>query len=165
VERANAAERPLATLLRTLDHVGGYKEDPLRKKSALLAIILRQRPERFLHQAPDDEAPPIVDYHVQRSCLRMGLVKLTDEALAARIEARELLSAVAEAEVRESCYRAVAELAASSGRGMGAVDWFLFQNRRRCPEMSEPDCDSCPVDAVCAHATRLFQPVRPTTFY
>ena len=30
-----------------LDHVGGYREDPLRKKSALLAMILNNRPEKY----------------------------------------------------------------------------------------------------------------------
>ena len=48
---------------------------------------------------------------------------------------------------------------------MGAVDWFFFSARRRCPEMIEPDCPNCPVDPVCAHRKELFQPVRRTSFY
>ncbi len=165
VAQANATERPLAALLRRLDHVGGYKEDPLRKKSALLGLILRQRPERFLEAGDDDDAPPIVDYHVQRSCLRMGLVRVLDRRLAERLARRRLLGANDEAEVRGACARAVEELRRTSGRSMGAVDWFLFQNRSRCPEMAEPDCPRCPVDRVCAHRTELFQPVFRTTFY
>ena len=165
LDLANGSDRPLATLLRLLDHVGGYKEDPLRKKSALLAVILRQRPEGFLREAPDDDAPPIVDYHVQRSCLRMGMVEITEPSLARRVQQRRLLGAEQESEVRTACWQAVAELQRASGRPMGAVDWFLFQNRSRCPEMTEPDCPSCPVDPVCAHRRELFQPVIRTSFY
>jgi hypothetical protein len=54
---------------------------------------------------------------------------------------------------------------ALSGRSMGAVDWFFFNARRRCPEMTEPDCANCAIDSVCAHRKELFQPVRRTTFY
>jgi sugar/nucleoside kinase (ribokinase family) len=165
VAGANRTDRPLASLLGSLDHVGGYKEDPLRKKSALLAIILRQRPERFLRTAADDEAPPIIDYHVQRSCLRMGLVLVEDQELRRKLVERRLLEPGEESAVRRACHRAVEELGRLSGRSTGAVDWFLFQNRRRCPEMTEPECDHCPVDGVCAHLVELFQPVLPTTFY
>ncbi len=165
VAEANRARRPLATFLSLLDRIGGYKEDPLRKKSALLALILRQRPEGFLRVAEDEDVPPVVDYHVQRSCLRMGLVRVDDGALSRRLAARSLLEDEDERVVRGACYQAMARLQEPSGRTMGAVDWFFFQNRRRCPEMTEPDCASCPVDEVCAHRTKLFQPVRRTSFY
>jgi len=52
-----------------------------------------------------------------------------------------------------------------SGRSMGAVDWFFFGARQRCPEMAEPDCEPCAVNPVCAHRKELFQPVMRTTFY
>lgn len=165
VRQANAGERPLAALLGLLDRIGGYKEDPLRKKSALLAVILRQRPEAFLRHAVGDDAPPIVDYHVQRSCLRMGLVRIVEPKLRRRVERRELIDPASESEIRRACGLAVEELQRSSDRPMGAVDWFLFQNRTRCPEMSEPDCPRCPVDDACAHSRELFQPVLRTTFY
>jgi hypothetical protein len=48
---------------------------------------------------------------------------------------------------------------------MGAVDWFFFNARKRCPEMTEPDCKNCALDSVCAHRKDLFQPVRRTIFY
>jgi sugar/nucleoside kinase (ribokinase family) len=165
VARANAAPHPLAALLEQLDHVGGYKEDPLRKKSALLGLILRQRPEAFLRTVPDDGAPPVVDYHVQRSCLRLGLVRVGDEELRGRLASRRRVDAATERGVRAACCAAVRELCLASGREMGAVDWFLFQNRTRCPEMSEPDCERCPADPACLHARELFQPVFRTSFY
>ena len=165
VRRSNAAERPLRHLLGELDHVAGYKEDPLRKKSALLGIILRQRPEGFLESAAGDDAPPIVDYHVQRSCLRLGLVVVDDADMRERLAGRRLLEPIEEAEIRQTANEAVALLQSRSGLSMGALDAFLFENRSRCPEMSEPDCARCPVDEVCAHAKELFQPVLRTTFY
>ena len=63
--------------------------DPLRKKSTLLAIILQQRPERFLRVEPSERVPPIIDYHLQRSCLRTGLVRVRDAALREKLLARE----------------------------------------------------------------------------
>jgi hypothetical protein len=52
-----------------------------------------------------------------------------------------------------------------SGKRMGAVDWFFFQARRRCPEMTEPLCEQCAVHPACAHRKSLFQPVRRSSFY
>lgn len=162
---AATADRPMRALLTLLDHVGGYREDPLRKKAALLGVILRQRPERFLPDAADDDAPPIVDYHVQRSCLRTGMVVIDDAALAAKVLAREVLDEGEEWAIRRATFDAVALLSEHSGRPMGAVDWFLFQMRHRCPEISTPLCRECPADPQCGHHVQLFQPVRRTTFY
>ena len=40
IKTASETVHPLKSFLGMLDHVGGYREDPLRKKSALLAMIL-----------------------------------------------------------------------------------------------------------------------------
>jgi hypothetical protein len=164
VETVCRTARPLEAALRLLDHVGGYREDPLRKKSALLALILHQRPERWLPEPAGDDGPPIVDYHVQRGCLRTGMVRVDDD-LRERLEGRFLLEEADEEAVRRASYSAVEQLAAASGRPMGAVDWFLFEMRHRCPETSEPECSRCPARPACARDTALFQPVRRTTFY
>lgn len=164
LQKVNSSPEPMSALLAELDHVGGYKEDPLRKKAALLAIILQQRPEAFLSRSGGD-APPIIDYHVMRSCLRIGLIDVVDADLAARLERRTLLSEAEEWAVRSAAFSAVEQLVEHSGKSMGAVDWFLFQARQRCPEMSDPLCSSCSVDPVCAHRKALFQPVRRTSFY
>ncbi len=164
MQKVNLAADPMRELLAELDHIGGYKEDPLRKKTALLAIILQQRPEAFLSGSGED-APPIIDYHVMRSCLRIGLIDVVDADLVARLETRTLLSEADEWAVRSAAFSAVEQMVEHSGKSMGAVDWFLFQARQRCPEMSDPLCGSCSVDPVCAHRKNLFQPVRRTSFY
>ena len=165
VAAAATSARPMRALLTLLDHVGGYREDPLRKKSALLGVILRQRPEHLLPDAAGDDAPPIVDYHVQRSCLRTGMVTVDDGALHTRIVGRRVLDPAEEWAVRRATFDAVAALSARSGRDMGTVDWFLFQMRHRCPEATAPDCAACPADPACAHRIELFQPVLRTTAY
>jgi sugar/nucleoside kinase (ribokinase family) len=165
VATAAASDRPMRSLLTLLDHVGGYREDPLRKKAALLGVILRQRPEAFLPDVPGDDAPPIVDYHVQRSCLRTGMIVIDDGALAAKVRGRHLLDTDEEWAVRRAAFTAVAQLCERSGCTMGAVDWFLFQMRHRCPEVSTPVCAECPANPACEHRVELFQPVRRTTFY
>lgn len=165
VTRANASPSPLGTFLAQLDHIGGYKEDPLRKKSVLLAVILQQRPERFLRSAPEEPVPPIIDYHLQRSCLRTGLVEVLDPDLRRKLVERRFLQPDEEWAVRRAAHAAIQRLQAASGKSMGAVDWFFFGARRRCPEMMEPDCPRCPVDPSCAHRKDFFQPVFRTTFY
>jgi hypothetical protein len=156
---------PLDAFLCQLDHVGGYKEDPLRKKSTLLALILSQRPEAFLLFGPDEEPAPVIDYHLMRSCLRVGLIDVLDENLAARLAARKVVTTGEEMAVRQAAFRAIEQITTLSGQSMGAVDWFFFNARLRCPEMTEPACDLCALDPLCAHRKELFQPVLRTTFY
>ncbi|MEA3511501.1 MAG: carbohydrate kinase family protein, partial [Actinomycetota bacterium] len=49
IDRANASLDPLGTLLEALSAIPGFGEDPLAKKANLLALILANRPEHFLH--------------------------------------------------------------------------------------------------------------------
>lgn len=163
VEWCRTQKNSVSEFLRVLAGVGGYKEDPLAKKAALLAVILVNRPEHFL--APPDLFPPIVDYHIQRSALRVGLVRVVDPTLEGRIRSRKILAEDEETEIRAAVYKAMEELSAVSGKGIDSLDWFFFQNRRRCPEMTEPECPACEIQSVCAQRKDLFQPVRRTTYY
>ena len=165
VQRINAASKPLFALLAVLAEIPGYAEDPLQKKAMLLAIVLENRPEHFLSVSDPESAVPIIDYHLQRSALRTGLVRVADPALRKKLAARELLGEAEEKLVRAATYEAIEKLMARSGLSAAAVDWFFFQNRTRCPEMTAPDCPTCPVQAFCARETGLFQPVFRTTAY
>ena len=165
LKKANASPTPLGTFLQLLDRIGGYKEDPLRKKSTLLAIILNQRPEQFLRFGPDESVPPIIDYHLMRSCLRTGIIDIVDADLHAALVARRVISLDDEGPIRQAAYDAINEIVQLSGKSMGAVDYYFFGARRRCPEMSEPQCDICSLDPICAKRKELFQPVVRTTFY
>ncbi|MCB0032173.1 MAG: hypothetical protein KDE28_29890, partial [Anaerolineales bacterium] len=166
IAEASASERPLQTFLARLDQIGGYKEDPLRKKSNLLAIILNQRPEGFLPFAAGEDVSPVMDYHAMRACLRVGLVEVVDEALRTSLINRCIISPADEWAVRLACYRAYEQLVSRSGKRYGAVGWFLFSSMRRyCLEMGLPDCASCHLETVCAQRRELFQPILRTAFY
>ena len=166
IEEARASIRPLQTFLARLDQIGGYKEDPLRKKSALLAKILNQRPEKFLPFGENEDVPPVIDYHAMRACLRLGLVEILDEQLRAKIIRRELVSSAEEWVVRLACYKAYEQLVIRSGKRYGAVGWFLFGSMRRyCLEVGEPHCSQCHLETVCQQKRDLFQPVLRTSFY
>lgn len=166
INEARFSTQPLQTFLARLDQIGGYKEDPLRKKSALLAIILNQRPEKFLPFAENEDVPPVIDYHAMRACLRLGLVEMLDEQLQTKISRRELISSAQEWVVRHACYRAYEQLVARSGKRYGEVGWFLFSSMRRYSlEMDEPQCSQCHLEQVCLQKRQLFQPVIRTTFY
>jgi len=158
-------DSPLRALLMFLSHIPGYAEDPLQKKAMLLALTLENRPEHFLPISDPDSAVPIIDYHLQRSALRTGLIQVEDPDLRAKLEARELISAEEESIIRQATYDAIKQLITRSGLSAAAVDWFFFQNRTGCPEMTEPNCTQCPVRDICAQDTALFQPVFRTTAY
>jgi hypothetical protein len=165
LQEALASDQPLLTFLSMLDHISGYKEDPLRKKSGLLALILNQRPELFLPLRSDEQVAPVIDYHLMRSCLRVGLVEISDEQLKDKVSNRQIVSPAEEWAIRYAAYRAIEQVVSLSGMDLGAVDWFFFGARKRCPEMTEPECPLCPLDPICAHRKELFQPVLRTTFY
>jgi ribokinase len=166
VDKALASPQPLQTFLLTLDQVGGYKEEPLRKKSLLLALALNDRPERFLPLRDDERLAPIMDYHNMRSCLRMGLIDVVDGELEAKLINRQVVSPAEEWAVRYPAYLAYDQLVTRSRRSLSAVNGLIFANARKlCPEMTEPECQACPFDPVCAHRKAFFQPVLRTTFY
>ena len=156
---------PLETFLKMLDKVGGYCEDPLRKKSALLAMILNNRPEVFLPFGKDESLPPIIDYHCMRSCLRMGLIDVIDPKLLHHLQNRDVISEADEWAVRIAAFHAVELLPELSNRSMATVDQYFFFGRKRCPEMSEPECLKCSANSVCAKRKELFQPVIRTDYY
>ncbi|MCD6355963.1 MAG: hypothetical protein J7L66_01650 [Anaerolineaceae bacterium] len=166
IRRAQESTTPLKTFLIMLDHISGYKEDPIRKKANLLALSLSQRPEAFLTYGRSETAEPVVDYHCMRSCLRTGLIDVLNAGLKAKIKNRELLSADSEWAIRYAAYKIQKQIERLSGKPIGAVDWFFFNyTRSHCPEMTEPVCRDCAVDPVCAHRKELFQPVIRTTYY
>jgi sugar/nucleoside kinase (ribokinase family) len=165
VRQAQASVQPLKTFLGLLDHIGGYKEDPLRKKAGLLALILNQRPEAFLSFGSNEQVAPVIDYHLMRSCLRIGLIDVVDGELRKNLIDRRVLLPSDEWAVRFASYIAIEQVVTHSGKNIGAVDWFFFNARTRCPEMTEPRCELCPVAPVCAYRKELFQPVFRTTFY
>jgi sugar/nucleoside kinase (ribokinase family) len=165
LQEALASAQPLQTFLSILDHVAGYKEDPLRKKSTLLAMILNQRPERFFPLRGDEQVAPVIDYHLMRSCLRVGLLEIANERLEEAVRNRRVVSPADEWAVRYAAYRVIESLVSLSRKDMGAVDYFFFGARKRCPEMTEPECSLCSLDPICAHRKELFQPVLRTTLY
>lgn len=166
VDLSNKSVKPLKTFISILDHIGGYKEDPFRKKTSLLALILMERPEHFLKPAKEETLQPVIDYHAMRFCLRTGLVVIQDKELRHKISERVLVSVDEEWAIRYACYIAIQKLIAITGLSMGAVDNIIFAyNRKHCPEMTDPKCTECALDPACAHYKELFQPVIRTTFY
>jgi hypothetical protein len=165
LQKALTSDHPLQTFLVTLDQIGGYKEDPMRKKSNLLAMILNQRPEIFLPLRTGEQVAPIIDYHAMRSCLRVGLVEVKDDELYNKIRNRLIVQPAEEWAVRYSAYRAIEQVSLLSGKPIGVIDVYFFGARKRCPEMKDPECQLCQLDQVCAHRKEMFQPVLRTSFY
>ena len=166
LESVNAETKPLAAFIHILDNIGGYKEDPFRKKSNLLAMILSQRPEGFLRKAETENLLPVVDYHCMRACLRLGLIDVLDETLREKLIHRQLVTADEEWAIRFAAYQIQAMVEELSGKSIGVVDWFFFNYMRsRCFEMTAPECTICAANQVCLHREQLFQPVFRTTHY
>ncbi|MFC2026216.1 hypothetical protein ACFLUC_03375 [Chloroflexota bacterium] len=90
---------------------------------------------------------------------------MEDQDLRTKLEARQIISPEEEWAVRYAAYRAIDELVPQTGKSPGVVDFYFFDSRRRCPEMTEPLCHLCQLDPVCAHYKELFQPVLRTSYY
>jgi endonuclease III len=127
-------------------------------------MVLANRPEKFLKPAPDTKWPVIVDYHLMRLALRLGLVKL-DEPERSLIEGRKWLTPGQEDVIRNLVCQAVWNVILYSGKPMSEVDAVMWSAREYCPEMKEPDCGKCLLADVCEKHTKLFQPVLRTTAY
>ena len=57
-------------------------------------------------------------------------------------------------------------LIAVSGLSMGAIDNITFSyDGEHCPEMTEPICEKCAIDAVCAHYKELFRACNPNKLF
>ncbi len=164
VEESNRAESPIKKFVSILRNIPGYAEDPLQKKLYLLAIILKNRPEKFLDIGGDD-LRPVVDYHIQRTFLRTGMVEVADGPLRTKISGRRFLTSSEEERIRRHVYQAVDQLCRESGKDVAAIDWLFFKMRKTCHEMQAPDCPTCPVRDVCRKHVELFQPVLRTTYY
>lgn len=164
VANANKADRPLEYFLSSIAQLFGYNLDLLDKKQLLLAMALSNRPEKFLDVRDTDSWKPIVDYHLMRLCLRLGIVVPISEQ-ASSLAKRQWVSAEVEEEIRQATFTAVTELINKSGKPMSFVDEKMWLARRYCSEMEKPDCGKCLFNDVCAKQIEFFQPVFRTTAY
>lgn len=160
----NHSTHPLWNFLKLTSALPGYDRDPLLKKNLLLAMVLANRPEKFLKVGPDEKWPPIVDYHLMRVSERLGIVDLNPQEFE-MLSKRVWVSREVEASVRRATYDAVSMLIELSGKPMSEVDFILWSSRGYCPEMTAPDCPKCVFNDVCAKRAELFQPVFRTTNY
>lgn len=165
VEKANKTRFPELYILDFLKEITGYKEDPLQKKAMLLVLSLANRPEHFINISDEKNIKPIVDYHIQRSALRTGIVKVIDSELYKRLKERLFVSEKVEQDIRKAIYKAIMLLSEHSGKSIAAIDYFFYNARVRCPEMTEPECEMCLINDICAKNKELFQPVVRTTYY
>jgi hypothetical protein len=173
VAHANDQPKPLKYFHNYLRSVIGFG-DLFSKKTMLLAMALANRPEGFLRVTDPESWQPVVDYHLMRVALRLGLVRVTrwprtkeHRAISQfdHLAARRWSGVELEHLVRLHTEEAVKHLVRESRKSMAYVDYRLWQARRYCPEMTAPKCGECPLAAVCAKHTELFQPVYRTHDY
>src|SRR3989344_2470164 len=121
VQFSNYSKDPLGKFLELIRGVPGYNEDKLQKKNLLLAMVLANRPERFLEVKDSQNWRPIVDYHLMRLALRQGLVDLNNQEREQN-EARKWTDWTTESSIREAVYEAMAMVIKESGKPMSFVD-------------------------------------------
>lgn len=154
----------LHDFIANLRRVSGFDKDPLHKKSLLLAMALANRPEEFLKINDPENWKPIVDYHLMRTALRLGMVELSNNEKLINTD-RIWVSELQENHIRTLVFHAVELLIKQSGKPMSFVDNKLWMARKYCPEMKEPNCEKCIFTDVCEKRTELFQPVFRTLYY
>lgn len=161
---SNNANTPLISFVRKMELIPGFNKDFLEKKSFLLAMCLANRPEKFLAIKDPWNWSPIINYHVMRFALRMGLVELDEEEQKANTN-RFWVSKETEEGIRFDAFVACNDLISQSGQAMSFVDEKMWLARKYCPEMETPNCEKCLFTSVCQKRTELFQPVYRTTSY
>lgn len=161
---ANKNTEPLSRFLYFVKKIPGYNRDPFEKRNILLAMVLANRPERFLQVDENADWPPIVDYHLMRIGLRLGLVELCEREAKSN-QARKWVAQNVESSIRTNIYDVVSDVIKESGKPMSFVDEKFWSGRRYCPEMEAPDCQKCLFNSVCKKRIELFQPVFRTTAY
>ncbi|OGC45127.1 hypothetical protein A2V49_04725 [candidate division WWE3 bacterium RBG_19FT_COMBO_34_6] len=167
LSEVNRRSRPLKEFRKVTKKIPGFDKDPLEKRSLLLAMVLNNRPEKFLRISDGEELPAIVDYHLMRMVLRTGIVlpnSLERYFLERRLLIPNVMIFFGEG-IRRKTYDAVNLLPSLSDRDMSTIDYALWEGRRYCPEMQKPDCAECIFDSVCAKEVDLFQPVYITDFF
>ncbi|MBI2669578.1 MAG: hypothetical protein HYX20_00295 [Candidatus Yanofskybacteria bacterium] len=164
VRFSNCSKNSLRKFLEIIREVPGYNKDKLQKKNLLLAMVLANRPEKFLEVKDPWNWQPIVDYHLMRLALRQGLVGLDDQEKKQN-EARKWTDAVIESSIREAVFEAMGIIIKESGKSMSFVDEKFWNGRRYCPETEIPDCQRCLFNSVCKKRIELFQPIFRTTAY
>jgi len=160
----NKDPRPLLRFLEFTKCIPGYDRDPWVKKNTLLAMTLSRRPEAFLYVGDREKWFPILDCHLMRLALRMGLVG-PDPHEEKFLRSRVWIPAALERSVRSATGAALFSVIEESAKPMHHVDAIMWDARRYCPEMERPDCASCIFEDVCAKRRDLFQPVLRTTNY
>lgn len=166
IDLANGTADPLASFLEILKAIPGFGEDPLAKKANLLALILANRPERFLGLRGPSTIAPIVDYHIMRTMMRTGCVAIADSETKQHLVGRTWVGPDAESGIRVAARDAIEALCERSGLDVAGVDGFFFSlGRRLCLETEAPKCDECPIEASCGREVDLFQPIFRTTAY
>lgn len=168
VTLANKSNHRLREFIDSVSMIAPYGLDPWKKKLTLLAMALANRPEHFLkvHRSDEEEWRPIVDYHLMRVALRLGLVEVDDvEWTHEKLIERRWLNESEEESIRQKVFLAIQKAIVQSGLSMSAIDVAFWLARKYCPEMSEPECGKCMFNSLCAKRTELFQPVLRTTNY
>jgi len=160
--------------------------DPQQKKTTFLIKLLEE--SNMIKIADPENFIPIMDYHMQRTLLRLGCVEIVDEAYRIIIVGRELLDS--DEPVRSTCIEAFKIIAEFSGHRVTKMnDFFWSLGRSCCHEttlchdhvcskspctfaeiVALDDHSRCVFEAVCPGAHdeayhRLWQPVVNTHYY
>ncbi len=164
VIEANNKKESLKHFLDEYKKIPGFSQDPLQKKALLLAMALTNRPEGFLTVKDPENWAPIIDYHLMRLALRLGMVELDDSERSIN-EGRKWTGKEQEELIRKAVFQVAEELIQLSGRPMSLIDETMWLARKYCPEMTEPECPKCIFQLPCKKDTKLFQPVLRTIDY
>jgi hypothetical protein len=160
--------------------------DPMRKKSSFLAKLLID--SKLFAISDRENYIPIMDYHMQRVLLRLGCVKVLDNALA--INLRNRTPVTSDEAVRNACMEAMQALISNSGVDpwvMNDIFWSL--GRSCCNEttlctdkccmkdpcsfqaiVQIPDHNNCSFETTCKgfqdkETRRLWEPIVETHYY
>jgi hypothetical protein len=136
--------------------------DPLRKKSCLFLLLMREQCQ-WIYRDPSNLGTP-VDYHEVRGHLRLGTVVVEDAELLARISQRKEVTEAQDLAIRGAVHGAVVLISRLHGKcepsELHHINWNTFRN---CCARDVQHCHFCGADCrLPPHYREAFKPVEET---
>ncbi|MDO8561062.1 MAG: hypothetical protein Q7R91_02505 [bacterium] len=118
-----------------------YGKDPVKKKLTYFLTLMNRY--GFWRYRDIHHLGVPVDYHEVRLHLRLGTVKITDTALAAKVAACTVLNAEEDVCIRSATHRAIVEISEFSGRMPADIHNFFWNMARNCCMRDKTHCAEC----------------------
>ncbi|MCL2382911.1 MAG: hypothetical protein FWC79_01775 [Oscillospiraceae bacterium] len=155
-------------LFSSINSIEVFSEDPLHKKTNLLAQILMN--DEIIIVEDEYNIEPMVDYHIIRLYLRTGRIKIVNKEIEEKIRKKEELSLEQITELRQMIAKQIQRVCSKyskTANELNIVDWYTGRN---ICQKETANCKECPYNRCCDSSDKsanemLIEPIDNHGFY